>query len=250
MNPTERFTDRADDYVSGRPSYPVEAIDALFADLGDPAALTVVDIGAGTGISSRLLADRGAAVFAIEPNASMRERATAHDRVSWLAGTAEHTGLPDGAADLVVAFQAFHWFRYDEALHEMHRIVRSDGRVALVYNERSPENAFTRGYDAIVQRYATDRTEPQRHDGRVVFEHFTGWSSVKVHEFANTQRLTRAGVFARAGSTSYLPRDGEAGESLRRELAEVFDACAIDDTVDMQMKTIVSIATPISRVVV
>ena len=91
MNPTGRFTDRASDYAAARPSYPAEALDAIFAEMGDAAALTVADLGAGTGISSRLLADCGARVLAVEPNAAMREAAQAHAGVTWLAATAEAT---------------------------------------------------------------------------------------------------------------------------------------------------------------
>ncbi|HWT05379.1 MAG TPA: SAM-dependent methyltransferase, partial [Xanthomonadales bacterium] len=68
MSFTERFADRAGDYVAGRPSYPAAALDALFDGLGDAGDVLAADLGAGTGISSRLLAERGAQVLAIEPN--------------------------------------------------------------------------------------------------------------------------------------------------------------------------------------
>lgn len=65
LQPLERFSERADDYARYRPSYPEAALNALWADL-DPL-LQAADIGAGTGIGSRLLADRGVRVVAIEP---------------------------------------------------------------------------------------------------------------------------------------------------------------------------------------
>lgn len=135
-NATDRFTGRASDYVAGRPSYPEESLDALFDGLGDPAALTVVDLGAGTGIAARLLAARGVRVIAVEPNAAMREHAVPAANASWKAGTAEQTGLARASVDLAAAFQAFHWFDHEVALREMTRIVRPGGRAAVVYNER------------------------------------------------------------------------------------------------------------------
>ncbi len=72
---TTRFSDRAGAYSRHRPGYPSEVFDRLFDGLGDPAALFVADIGAGTGISAALLAQRVAHVDAIEPNANMRDRA-------------------------------------------------------------------------------------------------------------------------------------------------------------------------------
>ena len=88
-----RFSDRAADYVRYRPSYPPAAIELILEGLGSPADLTVADIGAGTGISARLVADRGVRVIAVEPGDGMRSAAAPHDNVTWVAGLAEATGL-------------------------------------------------------------------------------------------------------------------------------------------------------------
>src|SRR2546422_6524846 len=100
MNPTGRFTDRAEDYARCRPTYPPAAIDCVLRGLGDPAGIVAADVGAGTGISARLLADRGIRVFAVEPNAAMREAAVPHQSVAWREGTAESTGLAPESVDL------------------------------------------------------------------------------------------------------------------------------------------------------
>ena len=71
---TTRFSTRAQSYAAFRPSYPPGAIDAALEGLGDPHGLTIADVGAGTGISARLFAERGAAVIAIEPNAADARR--------------------------------------------------------------------------------------------------------------------------------------------------------------------------------
>ncbi len=275
---TERFSERADDYAAGRPSYPPGAIDALFEGLGDPATLTVVDLGAGTGISTRLLAARGATTVAVEPNAAMRERAIGETssaspamvgnapstqqakpanapsarqaanggaRLTWRAGTAEGTGLPDASADLVTAFQAFHWFEPTAALREIARILRPAGRVALVYNERDESDAFTAGYGTIVRRYATDQTERRRSDARTAFATFTANGTclnARTIVVPNAQRLDAAGVHARAGSTSYLPREGAAASELHAALEKLFVEHARDGTVTMRMKTLVALA--------
>lgn len=77
LNPLTRFCDRVADYVKYRPSYPAQAIDIILKGLEPSSQLTAADIGAGTGISSRLLAERGVSVIAIEPNPAMREGAEA-----------------------------------------------------------------------------------------------------------------------------------------------------------------------------
>ena len=157
MNPTERFSNRASDYVAGRPQYPAAAIEALVAGLGDPHGLDVADLGAGTGISSRALAERGCRVVAVEPNAAMRACIEETPTLRTHDGTAEHTGLTDASFDLVTAFQAFHWFAAGDALREFVRIARPRGRAALVYNTRDDSDAATYAYTSVVRAYASDR---------------------------------------------------------------------------------------------
>lgn len=241
MSFTGRFSDRADAYVAGRPSYPDAAIDTLFEGLGDPHEAIVVDLGAGTGISSRLLAGRGACVIAVEPNGPMRAAAEPHPGVTWVDGTAEQTGLDEASADLVTAFQAFHWFDHDAALREMVRVLRPGGRAALVYNERDERDPFTADYGELVRRYQTDRTERGRANGRAAFAAYPAWHAARVVEIPNAQRLDRAGVHARARSTSYLPQEGAAFVELRAALDALFEEHAVDGAVTMRLLTIVSI---------
>jgi len=240
MNPTGRFADRAADYVVGRPSYPDAAIDALLAGLGDPRDVVVADVGAGTGISSRLLAARGAQVLAIEPNAAMRAAAEPHGRVEWIAATGEETGLEEASVDLVSVFQAFHWLDHAQALREFVRILRPGGRAAVVYNERDERDPFTAAFGALVRRYSTDDTERRRADALAAFEAFEGWHTPRRLTFRNEHVLDLAGVIARARSSSYLPKEGPAGEALRDELHELVARFERDGAVTMTIQTIVA----------
>jgi len=117
---TTRFSDRADDYARFRPTYPREIVDAILAGFDNPA---VADLGAGTGISSRLLADAGARVFAVEPNAPMRAQIVSSTNVTPIDGRAETTSLPEASIDIVTAFQAYHWFKPEAVFTEVARIV-------------------------------------------------------------------------------------------------------------------------------
>ena len=181
---TERFGDRAIDYASFRPGYPDRAIDELLAGLGSPAALAVADVGAGTGISARAIAERGARVIAIEPNAAMREAAHPHARVSWQDGTGEVTHLEDASVDVVCACQAFHWFATAKAIEEFRRISRR--RAALLQNERDERDPFTRAFGDVVRAYATDDTEALRMAALETFSAFpnAGVIAVVVRPFA------------------------------------------------------------------
>jgi SAM-dependent methyltransferase len=239
MSFTERFSDRADDYASGRPSYPAAALDVLLDGLGDPADVLVADLGAGTGISSRLLAERGARVLAIEPNQAMREAAEPHPRVEWIAGNAEHTGLGEASADLVTAFQAFHWFDQRAALDEIVRILRPGGRAAVIYNERDESDPFTAAYGDLIRKYQTDDTERRRADGLEAFAAFEAWKEKRRVEVRNEQPLDVDGVLARARSTSYLPKAGDVARDLHDEIRALVGRFARDGRVVMVMRTIV-----------
>jgi SAM-dependent methyltransferase len=238
MSSTERFTTRAGAYAASRPSYPSASIDAVLMGLGDPAALTVADLGAGTGISSRLIAGRGPHVFAIEPNAAMRAAATADGRIAWIDGTAERTTLADRSVDVVTAFQAWHWVDGPLATAEARRVVRPGGRLAVVYNERDERDPFTAAYGEIVRRYATDVTEQRR---AAALTQALGIDPARTtrQEFGHEQTLDRAGVHARAESSSYLPQSGPAAAAMHAEIDALLDRFAVSASCELRLITIV-----------
>ena len=233
---TQRFGDRADAYAAHRPSYPPEAVDVVLAGLGDPRALTVADLGAGTGISSRLLAQRGAKVIAIEPNAKMRSAAGLDAGIEWRDGTGEATGLPAASVQLAVAFQAFHWFATPAGVAEIRRIATR--RAALVQYERDARDPFTSAYGAIVETYALDDTEDRRARALLTFAAFPG-ATIARAEFPSTQRLNLEGLLGRAASSSYLPQAGNANKAMVADLRGLFALCAKDGFVTFAMTTFV-----------
>lgn len=120
-------------YERGRPGYPDGALDWLLpADVRD-----VVDLGAGTGKLTRLLAGRGLSVVAVEPSDGMRaELERVLPGVTALAGAAEHIPLPDHSADAVLVAQAWHWVDPAMAVPEVRRVLRPGGRLGLIWNFR------------------------------------------------------------------------------------------------------------------
>lgn len=218
-----RFSGRVDDYVRYRPTYPPAAIDAVLAGLGPASALTVVDVGAGTGISARLFVERGARVIALEPNPEMREAARASG-LDVRDASAERTELPDRSADVVSAFQAFHWFATAAAVREFARLLRPGGRVALVWNVRDDADAFTRAYGAIadLDSAAAQRAGSAAEDPDVVdLFRDRGFADVRTLTFANAQRLDVEALIGRARSASYVPREGPEHDAIVRGLREL-----------------------------
>jgi ubiquinone/menaquinone biosynthesis C-methylase UbiE len=135
----------ADVYERARPSYPPETVAWLAERLDLGAGRSVLDLGAGTGKLTRLLVGTGARVLALEPGDEMRARLTAVvPEAEPVAAGAESIPLPDASVDAATAAAAFHWFRLDEALPEIHRVLRPGGGLALVWNERDPDDPLQR----------------------------------------------------------------------------------------------------------
>jgi len=226
LQPLTRFSNRADDYAKFRPSYPPEAIDFVLTGLGDPTLLTAADIGAGTGISSRLLADRGIQVIAIEPNERMRSAAGDDPRIAFVDGEGERTGLRDKSVNLVACFQSFHWLRAESALVEFQRILKPGGRVALAWNVRDDRDAFTRGYGRIILDVAGPKANIERFDSAVVLMENPAFRAAESATFASRQSLRLDELLGRARSASYVPLDGPAHERVMNALADLHAAHA------------------------
>ena len=244
MNPLGRFSDRATDYVKYRPSYPAAAIDAILAGLGEPSQLTAADIGAGTGISSRLLAERGVRVLAIEPNAEMRQAAAPHPLVEFRDGTSETTNLPDASLDLVVCFQSFHWFNPVLTLPEFRRILKPSGRLAVVWNLRDRADALTLGYTEIVKSASQNHPAEKRDRSIEPLLTSSDFTDVRSSEFAHRQDVDLAGLIGRAKSASYIPNYGLHLQKIISNLTELYQAhCGELGFVSLVYKTKVYLGT-------
>jgi SAM-dependent methyltransferase len=123
-----------DAYERGRPEYPEAAIEALAQRWSLGPGVRVLDLAAGTGKLTRPLLATGAEVVAVEPVAGMR--ALISPAATVLDGVAEAIPLEDGSVDGVTVGQAFHWFRANEALREIHRVLRPRRQLAVVGNRR------------------------------------------------------------------------------------------------------------------
>jgi SAM-dependent methyltransferase len=232
VRPTERFSDRVDDYVRYRPGYPPQALESLVGDCGLGPEATVADVGAGTGIWTGRLVDTGCQVLALEPNREMRragrQRLGETERVTWLDATAEATGLADASVDLVTAAQAFHWFDRQRARAELARILRPGGCMAVIWNERHKSSTpFLAAYERLLMAWAIDY---QRIDhtriGRADLEPFFAPARVREFRCDNRQRLDLEGLEGRLRSCSYAPGPEHPDhEPMLDELRRIFAAC-------------------------
>jgi SAM-dependent methyltransferase len=192
-------------YVRGRPSYPAAAVELLQQELALGPGVTVVDVGAGTGKWTQLLAGTGARVVAVEPVAAMRdELLAAMPAVDTLDGTAESMPLADGAADAVTVAQAFHWFRHDDALAEMARVLRSGGGLALLWNRRDESVPWVARMSEVLKWREFECSGYDRVDWAAVIGRAGRFSQVSHASLPYEQRIDRDGLADRVRSVSYV----------------------------------------------
>jgi len=224
----ERFSRRAADYVKWRPSYPQEAIELLFNACGLRPSDAVADVGSGTGILTALLAPRVAKVFAVEPNKEMREagetRLARFPNVVSVAASAESSGLPDGAVGFICAAQAFHWFDRPKSKAEFRRVLKPEGRVALLWNSRASDG-FGAAYDSILSEFANDYKQVNHKNiSDAEFAEFFDSEGFQRRIVPHAQSLGFEGLLGRVRSCSYAPLPGEEGfEEMKEALEELFD---------------------------
>lgn len=208
----------ADEYERTRPDYPPKLLDVL--PLRRDAS--VLDLGAGTGKLTRVLAARYQTVFAVEPLANMRallERAV--PSATALPGSAERIPLDDASVDGVFAAQAFHWFDKPVALPEIVRVLRCHGVFAVVWNGPNDEapnplpEAFRAELDALHDAVAHPWREEGDWDELLAA---TGLFSA-VHKpvpVPHDHVLDRAGVLDNARSVSWIASRDDREEVIER----------------------------------
>ncbi|MBK7215883.1 MAG: methyltransferase domain-containing protein [Candidatus Promineofilum sp.] len=239
--PTRRFTSRADNYARFRPTYPAAALDWLWSAAGLSAGRVVADVGAGTGILTALLLERGATVYAVEPNAAMRAAAEA-----WLGGrpgfvsvdaTAEATGLPDAGVELITAGQAFHWFEPAATRAEFRRILRPGGAVGLIWNSRDKQDPFVAGYEALLEEYARHTRRARHSSVRQNIDLLFG-RGYEVRIFHHERPLDYEQLYGVMQSESHNPLPGDPRhEPLVAGLQALFAAHQRDGQVVMPYRT-------------
>lgn len=212
------FAAVADAYERARPSWPLEAIDAAFAywRFGPDAGL-VVDVAAGTGRLTRVLAQRCPQLLAVEPLPEMR----AHiDAAPAIEGSAEQLGLEDSSAQAIFVAEAFHWFDRPAALAEFARVLVAGGGMAVMWNT-PPRSRPARWQEALGRLFADvpqatqgrkppglistdlnyrDPTDPEWRSG----PEWEPFEPIAHRDFHHVQTLDRAGIVDLISSWSFV----------------------------------------------
>jgi SAM-dependent methyltransferase len=230
LDPTRRFSNRVENYLRYRPSYPPEIIPLLESECRLTSESSIADLGSGTGFLTELLLKHGNPVFGVEPNPEMRaagEKVLArYPKFRSIDGTAESTTLPDQSVDFVTAGQAFHWFDRQRARPEFERILKPNGYLVLIWNGyRMETSPFMAGYQDLVVRYGTDYSEVQREVVACDVESFYAPGICGYANFDFQQTFDYQGLQGRLLSASYAPEpDHPDFQAMLDDLRRLFDA--------------------------
>ncbi len=240
---TARFSDRVENYVRYRPGYPPEVLDLLRSECGLRPSHIVADVASGTGVFTRLLLQNGNPVFAVEPNAEMREvgmqQLESYNGFVSVAGTAEETTLRSCSVDFVTAAQAAHWFDLPRARAEFVRILKPEGWCVLIWNERrTASTPFLRDYEQLLLTYGTDYKEVRHERTTAIIHDFFAPALCQERVFSLVQRFGYEGTAGRLLSSSYVPLEGDPNhEAMMRELHRIFDVHAVNGMIEFEYDT-------------
>lgn len=243
LKSTARFSNRVENYVRYRPSYPNQVLSILQKETGLSVDSAIADIGSGTGISTELFLKNGNTVFGVEPNGPMRQAAeqqlSHYSTFHSISGTAEATKLTDNSVDYIVCAQAFHWFNQAQAKQEFTRILRPNGWLILIWNTRRIDSTpFLQAYEDLLLRYGTDYTQIRHRNIEANELKLFFNSDIKTHKLDNQQRFNFTELQGRLRSSSYTPNEQHPNfQPMLNELKIIFEQHQTNNQISFEYDT-------------
>ncbi|MFF8592065.1 class I SAM-dependent methyltransferase [Streptomyces sp. NPDC015220] len=235
------FNAAAAQYAANRPSYPPALFDAVEELAGRPlTGARVADVGAGTGIATALLHERGAQVLAVEPGDGMAAQfCGTHPGIPIVRGNGNALPLADACVDLLTYAQAWHWTDTARSVPEALRVLRPGGALALWWNtdahgvewsaEQGRRIARFSGVDIPAEKGRAARTDLADPSGRLRFAR---------REVRWSRRVPLDTHLANIGSHSFFlvrPEEERAAflAEERDHLLKVFPEGTVEETYDV-----------------
>ena len=236
------FNRKAVSYARYRPSYPKGAVDLLLS-LPEKEKPVIADIGSGTGKMSELLIEKAGRLYAVEPNADMREAAEhnlgKNENYVSVNAAAEDTGLDSGSVDLIIAAESYHWFDSEKTRLEFKRILKDKGYVMLLWNEFG-NDPYEKEDREIEDKYRIckklSKSGLTREDRA---KNLFGAGNYKSMKFDNTMKQTFEEFLGGKLSASYSPDVSDANyPEYEKDIRGLFDKYSSKGLIESRITTV------------
>ena len=199
------FGRASDSYERGRPEYPLKALEFLVQKFSLGPDSHIVDLGAGTGKWTKSLVETGAVITAVEPVKGMRNKFQAlFPQVTLVNGSAEMMPLPSVSADVVFVAQAFHWFQGPRALEEIHRVLKPQGHLVLLWNVRDESLDWMKQLNRLMEPHRDQTPQYASMKWCDAFDGTSLFSRLELKQFAHNYKGTVNNVLDRFESVSFI----------------------------------------------
>ena len=253
MDSRERFTATVSDYKAARPTYTDELLRWLWADAGLQMNDEIVDIGCGTGISTRWLAQSGISVIGIEPNAKMlqaaREAGDESRRITWVNSDAESFDLGGRKVKAIVGGQSFHWLDLKKANINFRKYLNPNGRVIAFWNVRDLSVPYMKAFHDLLLRECPVYPE---HEEKLALLNFgltdylqdsgrpQGLQDLHVARLGGVEQILDFETFSkRTWSSSYVKHSVRNIERFNNSLVNYFNEHNEDGVIHFKHKSVV-----------
>ncbi len=242
MDTVERFTTKAEHYVRYRWDYAPEAFVALRDHAQLSAFTRVADIGSGPGTIARHLLDQVARIYAVEPNAAMRQIAQRSvgtpSNLEFLDALANETTLPDQSVDLITVGRALHWFPKELTRREFQRILVPAGWLAI-FKVSCPNSDLLNAMESLKnETLGWDSSTPTGKIEPALLSFYFGHENYLIREFPHRQQERFNDFLGRLTSKSHAPDPGDPSYSHFQEAVKgIFAQFAHDDILTLDLIT-------------
>lgn len=191
-------------YEKYRPAPPIEILQQTLNYLGKPKAERILDLGCGTGISSKVWEGYADEIIGIEPSNEMIEIAKSkskNDQIRYLFGYSNDIQLSSNSVDVVSCSQSFHWMEPKNTLKEISRVLKDKG-ILIIYDVIWPPSVnyeFEKAYGKLfenIRRITEELNEVIAHrwDKKKHFQNVRkdgSFDFLKETYFHKTEKLTK-----------------------------------------------------------
>ena len=241
MQTLGNFQKLAQAYRSGRRGFDEKIFEVLIQQINGLNGKRVLDVGCGTGIATRQLAQLGAEVVGSDISDEMIAEARQDSvGIEYVVNPSHKIPFTDGAFDLITAFSAFHWFTDSDSINEIKRVLKSGGSFAVI--NKNDVTGIRKDVNELFAKYRESHSSKQDYNPEKILED-SGFEPVVTHAIASTEIYTpeQALIFLQSIALWNLVPENEKEEMLRKVKSFCGDTLKQEGVLKREIETVVVI---------